>query len=65
MNAYQTAIHENNAFIEGFRKANILVKLMIIASAVIIILLIIGFASYLFFGMPLDSYSYRLSQKAL
>ena len=65
LNAYQTAIHKNESLLERFGKANILVKLMIIASAVIIMLLIIGVTSYIFFGMPLDSYSEEAESKNL
>lgn len=57
LNAPKTINNSNKNFIERFRDANIIIKLIIIIFAVFIFLLLLSWVGHIFFGFPLESYT--------
>ena len=65
LNASKPTIPERESLLERFKKSNMLVKLMVIVAAAFIMLLILGLASNMLLGTPIDSYSEEAKAKNL
>ncbi len=65
LNASKPTIPERESLLERFKKSNMLVKLMVIVAAAFIMLLILGLASNMLLGTPIDSYSEEAEAKNL
>ena len=65
LNASKQAIPERENLLERFKKSNMIVKLMFIVAAAFIMLMILGLASNLLLGTPIDSYSEEAEAKNL